>query len=105
VIDNQSESLGQLVRNMGDQARVLAGRIEERLELERRIEEQPWMVLGTAAAAGFVLGGGLWPMLRPVVRGAARALITPGNVLALMAAVTASRAGELGGTANPSPEA
>ena len=39
----------------------------ERLEIDRRMRESPWVVLGIAAGAGFVLGGGLWPALRPVV--------------------------------------
>lgn len=64
----------------------------ERLEIDRRMRENPWLVLGIAAGAGFVLGGGLWPALRPIVKAAARAAIAPSNVLAVAAALGAMRA-------------
>jgi hypothetical protein len=67
-------------------------RASERFDVERRIQENPWMVLGIAAGAGFVLGGGLWPALRPIVRAAGRAALSPSNLLALAAAFGALRA-------------
>ena len=49
-------------------------------------------VLGVAGAAGFVLGGGLWPVLRPFLKAATRAALSPANLLAIGAAVGAMRA-------------
>lgn len=65
----------------------------ERLEIERRMGENPWLVLGIAAGAGFVLGGGLWPALRPLVRAAGRTALSPSNLIAIAAALGAMRAG------------
>lgn len=84
--------LGAAVRELTGEARELAARVAESLQLERRMEERPLAVLGMAAAAGFVLGGGLWPALRPLVRAAARTALSPANVLALGAALGALRA-------------
>lgn len=67
-------------------------RASERLEVERRLQENPWMVLGIAAGAGFLLGGGLWPALRPLVKVAGRAALSPSNLLAVAAALGALRA-------------
>jgi hypothetical protein len=64
----------------------------ERFEVERRLQENPWMVLGIAAGAGFLLGGGLWPALRPLVRAAGRTAMAPSNLLAIAAAFGALRA-------------
>lgn len=64
----------------------------ERLEIDRRMRENPWLVLGIAAGAGFVLGGGLWPALRPAVKAAARAAVAPSNLLAIAAALGAIKA-------------
>lgn len=80
------------LRELGEEARESVARLAEELELERRMAESPMAVLGVAAAAGLVLGGGLWPLLRPVVRMAARAALSPTNLLALGAAVGAMRA-------------
>jgi hypothetical protein len=71
----------------------------ERLEVERRLNENPWMVLGIAAGAGFLLGGGLWPALRPIVKATARAALSPSNVLAIAAAIGAMRASQGDGAA------
>ena len=68
-------------------------RFADELELERRIQENPLAVLGVAAAAGFVLGGGLWPVLRPFARAAMRTALSPANLLAIGAAIGAMRAG------------
>ena len=94
--------LGAAVRELGGEARVLAGRLSESLQLERRMEETPLVVLGVAAAAGFLLGGGLWPVLRPLVKAAARTALSPANVLALGAALGAMRAA---GNREPAPAA
>ncbi|ABC82152.1 hypothetical protein [Anaeromyxobacter dehalogenans] len=80
------------LRELGDEARESVARLADELELERRMAESPMVVLGVAAAAGLVLGGGLWPLLRPMVRMAARAALSPTNLLALGAAVGAMRA-------------
>ncbi len=84
--------LGDALRDLSGQARDAVGRLAEELELERRMREQPLAVLGVAAAAGFVLGGGLWPVLRPLVKAAARTALSPANLLAIGAAVGAMRA-------------
>jgi hypothetical protein len=68
-------------------------RFVDEVELERRIQENPLAVLGVAAAAGFVLGGGLWPVLRPFARAALRTALSPTNLIAIGAAVGAMRAG------------
>lgn len=82
------DTVGSLV----EQAREVWERFAEEVELERRMQESPLAVLGVAAAAGFVLGGGLWPVLRPFVKSAARAALSPANLLAIGAAVGAMRA-------------
>lgn len=84
--------LGDALREIGVEAREAAARFAESIELERRMEETPLVVLGVAAAVGLVLGGGLWPLLRPFVRAAARTALSPANLLALGAAVGAMRA-------------
>jgi hypothetical protein len=77
---------------MKDQLGELVQQAAERLEIERRMRENPWLVLGIAAGAGFVLGGGLWPALRPMVKAAGRAALAPSNLLAIAAAFGAMRA-------------
>jgi hypothetical protein len=69
-----------------------AQRVAEQLELERRMQENPMAVLGIAAGAGFVLGGGLWPLLRPFVKAAAKGVLSPSNLMAITAALGAMRA-------------
>jgi hypothetical protein len=86
--------VNETLRSVAEQARELWGRFAEEVELERRIRENPLQVLGVAAAAGFVLGGGLWPALRPFVKAAARAALSPANLLAVGAAVGAMRAAQ-----------
>ncbi len=75
-----------------DELLRVAEQATERLQLDRRMGENPWVVLGIAAGAGFVLGGGLWPALRPFVKAAGRMAITPSNLLAIAAALGAMRA-------------
>ncbi len=46
--------------------------------LERRLREQPYPVLGLAAMAGYVAGGGLFsPLTRPLARAAMGTLLVP----------------------------
>lgn len=84
--------LGDALRELGGEAREAAARLSRSLDLERRMEETPLAVLGVAAAVGLVLGGGLWPLLRPFVKAAARSALSPANLLAVGAAVGAMRA-------------
>jgi hypothetical protein len=47
-------------------------------ELTRKLRERPYAVLGVAAAAGYLLGGGLFSRVtRPLVRMALGALVVP----------------------------
>ncbi len=75
-----------------DQLAQAIEQASDRLELDRRVRENPWAVLAVAAGAGFVLGGGLWPALRPLVKTAARTALAPSNLLAIAAAFGAMRA-------------
>jgi hypothetical protein len=84
--------LNETLRSVAEQAREAWDRFAQEVELERRLRENPMAVLGVAAAAGFVLGGGLWPVMRPFVRAATRAALSPANLLAIGAAVGALRA-------------
>ncbi len=84
--------VNETIRSLADQAKDTWERFAQEVELERRMEENPMAVLGVAAAAGLVLGGGLWPVLRPFVKAAARAALSPTNLLAVGAAVGAMRA-------------
>jgi hypothetical protein len=86
--------VNETLRTVAEQARETWGRFAEEVELERRMRESPMAVLGVAAAAGFVLGGGLWPILRPFVKAAARTALSPTNLLAIGAAVGAMRAAQ-----------
>jgi hypothetical protein len=88
----QMGDVNETLRSVAEQARDAWSRFAEEVELERRMHENPMQVLAVAAAAGFVLGGGLWPILRPFVRAAARAAVSPANLLAIGAAVGAMRA-------------
>jgi hypothetical protein len=86
--------VAEAVSALKDQIVDAAQQASEQLELERRMRENPWLVLGVAAGAGFVLGGGLWPALRPLMRAAGRAALSPSNLLALAAALGAMRAAQ-----------
>ncbi len=47
--------------------------------LARRVQERPWPVLGLAAMAGYVAGGGLFSSFtRPLARAALGVLLVPG---------------------------
>ena len=90
----QGEQLSEVtdaLKDLGVELREAVGRLAEDLELERRMQETPLAVLGVAAAAGFVLGGGLWPALRPFAKAAFRTALSPGNLLAIGAALGAMR--------------
>jgi hypothetical protein len=91
--------MAEAVSALKDQVVEAAQQASERLELERRVRENPWMVLGIAAGAGFLLGGGLWPALRPIVKAAGRTALSPSNLVALAAAFGAMRAAQSGGEA------
>ncbi len=80
------------LRELGAEAREAAARFSESLDIDRRMQESPMAVLGVAAAVGLVVGGGLWPLLRPFVKAAARSALSPSNLLAIGAAVGAVRA-------------
>jgi hypothetical protein len=95
--------MGETLRTFADEARQAVSRFAEEVELDRRMQESPMAVLGVAAAVGVVLGGGLWPLLRPFVKAAARAALSPTNLLAIAAAVGAMRAAG-GGDGATSPE-
>ena len=96
--------VNETLRTVAEQARDVWNRFAEEVELERRMRENPLAVLGVAAAAGFVLGGGLWPVLRPFVKAATRAAMSPANLLAVGAAIGALRAASSReGTAEPGP--
>lgn len=84
--------MSETLRGMSEQARQAIEKFAQDVELERRMRENPLGVLGIAAAAGFVLGGGLWPVLRPFVKAAARTALSPTNLLAIGAAIGAMRA-------------
>jgi hypothetical protein len=104
---DQMGDMNEALRAVAEQAREAWTRFASEVELERRMQESPMAMLGVAAAAGFVLGGGLWPVLRPFVKAATRAALSPANLLAIGAAVGAMRAagardeapGEMGGGA------
>jgi hypothetical protein len=84
----------QAVTALKDQLVDAAQQASEKLEIEKRLQENPWLVLGVAAGAGFLLGGGLWPVLRPLVKSAARTAMSPSNLLAIAAALGAMRAAQ-----------
>ena len=65
------QEIARAISAVKDQVVEAIQQTSERLEIERRMRENPWTVLGVAAGAGFLLGGGLWPALRPFVKAAA----------------------------------
>ena len=52
--------------------------------------------LALAAGAGFLLGGGLWPVLRPFAKAMVRTLMSPQNLIAIVAAAGAIQAARSG---------
>ncbi len=87
--------IAEAVSAVKDQVVEAVQQARERLEIDRRMHEDPWLVLGLAAGAGFVLGGGLWPALRPLMKAAARAAVAPSNLFAIAAAAGAVLAGQV----------
>jgi hypothetical protein len=85
------EDLTQAVRDLVTEARATVSRLAGELEVERRVRERPLVALGVAAVAGFALGGGLWPVLRPFAKAALRTAFAPANLLAIGAALGAMR--------------
>lgn len=102
AVMDQMDDVNETLKSLAEQARDAWGRFAEEVELERRMRESPMTVLGVAAATGFVLGGGLWPVLRPFARAVGRAALTPSNLLAIGAAVGAIRAAGRGEEVPPS---
>src|SRR6266568_6028198 len=91
------QEIAQAVSAVKDQVVRAVQQAGEKLEVERRMHENPWMVLGLAAGAGFLLGGGLWPALRPIVKATARTALSPANLVAIAAAFGAMKAAQGGG--------
>ena len=89
---DEMAEVGDAMRSVAARAQELWDRFAEEVELDRRMRETPMTVLAVAAGAGVVLGGGLWPVVRPLVKAAARAAMSPTNLLALGAAFGALRA-------------
>lgn len=61
-------SLGERSREVRDQATALSRSVRSAVEdidhaLEHQVTKRPYTVLGIAAGVGFVLGGGLSPMI------------------------------------------
>ncbi len=88
------QEIAQAVSAVKDQVVRAVQQAGEKLEVERRMHENPWMVLGLAAGAGFLLGGGLWPALRPIVKATARTALSPANLVAIAAAFGAMKAAQ-----------
>jgi len=65
-------------RELADDMREVIGDIRERRLLERYYRENPYVVLGVAAAAGYVAAGGLFTSFtRRLVRIGMKALVVP----------------------------
>jgi hypothetical protein len=90
----ESTELVETLSAVKEQVVDVVQQARERLEIDRRMQENPWLVLGVAAGAGFVLGGGLWPALRPLVKAMGKAALAPSNLVAIAAAVGALRASQ-----------
>lgn len=89
--EHELSQMTDALRDLGAEAREAVERLVAEWEIDRRMREDPYTVLGIAAAAGFVLGGGLWPLVRPFARAALRSALSPGNLLAIGAALGAAR--------------
>jgi hypothetical protein len=77
------QEIAEAISAVKDQLVEAVQQASERLELERRMRENPWMVLGVAAGAGFLLGG-------------ARTALSPPNLIAVAAALGALKAAQAG---------
>ncbi len=105
ALKDQMGDIDETLRSLAEQARDAWGSFAREIDLDRRMRENPMAVLGVAAAAGFVLGGGLWPMLRPFAKAVGRAALSPSNLLAIGAAVGAMRAAGRHEDVPPGPDA
>ena len=95
--DENTASAGDVISSLGDAASQLGSFINN------MIEEQPGVTLAAAAAAGFVMGGGLAsPLGSRITTSTVRA--TLGNVATLVALDLLRRAVEDGGRTSGSPE-
>lgn len=77
----EPRSIGEHARQIQHDATSLAAEVRDtRSDLERTLTEQmtdrPWLTLGMAAGAGYLLGGGLRSRLTVVMLGAATRLVT-----------------------------
>lgn len=77
----EPRSIGEHARQIRQDATSLATEVRDtRNDLERTLTEQmterPWLTLGMAAGAGYLLGGGLRSRLTVVMLGAATRLAT-----------------------------
>lgn len=59
IADGEERRLGEIAAELGSNARELY----ERLDLSRELQVHPYRTLALAAAAGYVLGGGLFTPL------------------------------------------
>jgi hypothetical protein len=94
------------VDSLRSQATDAVQRVADQLELERRLQENPMGTLALAAGAGFLLGGGLWPVLRPFAKAMIRTLMSPQNLIAIAAAagaLQAARSGDSGAMPEDGP--
>jgi hypothetical protein len=98
------QEIARAISAVKDQVVEAIQQTSERLEIERRMRENPWAVLGVAAGAGFLLGGGLWPVLRPFVRAAARSALSPSNLLGVAAALGALKVAQSEAGSETGPE-
>lgn len=74
IANGEERRLGEIAAELGSNARELY----ERLDLTRELAEHPYRTLALAAAAGYVLGGGLFtPLTGRILRIGLRAAMLP----------------------------
>ncbi len=74
IRNGEERRLGEIAAELGTNARELY----ERLDLSRELESHPYRTLALAAAAGYVLGGGLFtPLTGHLVRVGLRLALLP----------------------------
>lgn len=87
IANGEERRLGEIAADLGSNARELYGR----LDLSRELSEHPYRTLALAAAAGYVLGGGLFtPLTGSLMRVGLRLAMLP-----------MAQAAFLGGTGEP----
>lgn len=57
------ESAEARVRDFVESTKASLHNLEEKIQLQQRVETHPWRTLGVALAAGYVVGGGLFSPL------------------------------------------